>query len=59
VAGTVRAIKAEFLAQIKQFQLAQESSSAQTKEFIEQQAREMEQVRPAVVLFHSLFSRYY
>ena len=43
--STVESIKKEFLLQLEKFQTMQESNTAKTKEFIEQQAKEMEQVR--------------
>ena len=51
--STVESIKTEFLAQLEKFQSMQESNTNKTKEFIEQQAREMEQV--SRVIFYALF----
>ena len=56
----VESIKKEFLIQLEKFQTTQATHAAKSKEFIEQQAQEMEQVsRESLLVILSYFNNFF
>ena len=56
----VESIKKEFLIQLEKFQTTQATHTAKSKEFIEQQAQEMEQVsRESLLVILSYFNNFF